>query len=90
MAAHQQSPRPVESERISGPKAGSRMAARSPDGAFQVDEARLFRYRGLAFLRRQGQYTTAPRPDLILLDLNLPKKDGREVTANGLELVTKK
>jgi tetratricopeptide (TPR) repeat protein len=28
-------------------------AARSPDGAFQVDEARLFRYRGLAFLRRQ-------------------------------------
>jgi len=33
----------------------------------------------LAFLRRQGQYAQAPRPDLILLDLNLPKKDGREV-----------
>jgi CheY-like chemotaxis protein len=33
----------------------------------------------LAFLRRQGKYTKAPRPDLILLDLNLPKKDGREV-----------
>jgi CheY-like chemotaxis protein len=33
----------------------------------------------LAFLRRQGKYTEAPRPDLILLDLNLPKKDGREV-----------
>jgi len=33
----------------------------------------------LAFLRRQGQYAHAPRPDLILLDLNLPKKDGREV-----------
>ena len=33
----------------------------------------------LAFLRRQGQYANAPRPDLILLDLNLPKKDGREV-----------
>jgi CheY-like chemotaxis protein len=33
----------------------------------------------LAFLRRQGQFTNAPRPDLILLDLNLPKKDGREV-----------
>ena len=33
----------------------------------------------LAFLRRQGQYAKAPRPDLILLDLNLPKKDGREV-----------
>lgn len=35
----------------------------------------------LAFLRRQGEYTHAPRPDLILLDLNLPKKDGREVLA---------
>ncbi|MEM7130681.1 MAG: response regulator [Chloroflexota bacterium] len=36
---------------------------------------------GLAFLRRQGRYTDVPRPDLILLDLNLPKKDGREVLA---------
>src|SRR5271157_2022053 len=33
----------------------------------------------LAFLRRQGKYAKVPRPDLILLDLNLPKKDGREV-----------
>ncbi len=33
----------------------------------------------LAFLYRQGKYTDVPRPDLILLDLNLPKKDGREV-----------
>jgi CheY-like chemotaxis protein len=35
----------------------------------------------MAFLRRQGQYAYAPHPDLILLDLNLPKKDGREVLA---------
>jgi len=35
----------------------------------------------LAFLRREGEYASAPRPDLILLDLNLPKKDGREVLA---------
>jgi CheY-like chemotaxis protein len=35
----------------------------------------------IAFLRRQGKYTNAPRPDLILLDLNLPKKDGRDVLA---------
>ena len=35
----------------------------------------------LAFLRRQGRFTHSPRPDLILLDLNLPKKDGREVLA---------
>ena len=33
----------------------------------------------LAFLRREGKHANAPRPDLILLDLNLPKKDGREV-----------
>jgi chemotaxis family two-component system response regulator Rcp1 len=33
----------------------------------------------MAFLMREGEYATAPRPDLILLDLNLPKKDGREV-----------
>jgi chemotaxis family two-component system response regulator Rcp1 len=35
----------------------------------------------MAFLRREGEYNTAPRPDLILLDLNLPRKDGREVLA---------
>jgi CheY-like chemotaxis protein len=33
----------------------------------------------LAYLRRQGRYAKATRPDLILLDLNLPRKDGREV-----------
>ena len=36
----------------------------------------------LAFLRREGDFADAPRPDLILLDLNLPKKDGREVLAD--------
>ena len=35
----------------------------------------------MAFLRGEGEYADAPRPDLILLDLNLPKKDGREVLA---------
>jgi CheY-like chemotaxis protein len=35
----------------------------------------------LEFLRRQGKYANAPRPDLILLDLNLPRKDGRDVLA---------
>jgi two-component system, chemotaxis family, response regulator Rcp1 len=33
----------------------------------------------MEFLRRQGRYAHAPRPDLIMLDLNLPRKDGREV-----------
>src|ERR1700742_433480 len=35
----------------------------------------------LAYLRREGAYADATRPDLILLDLNLPRKDGREVLA---------
>ena len=35
----------------------------------------------LSLLRRQGQHASAARPDLILLDLNLPKKDGRKVLA---------
>jgi two-component system response regulator len=45
----------------------------------------------MAFLWNKGQYGNAPRPDLILLDLNLPKKDGREVLAeikNDEELKT--
>src|SRR6266568_74105 len=40
----------------------------APDGA-----------EAMAFLQQEGKYAAAPRPDLILLDLNLPKKDGREV-----------
>jgi two-component system, chemotaxis family, response regulator Rcp1 len=35
----------------------------------------------MAFLRREGPYAEVPRPDVVLLDLNLPRKDGREVLA---------
>ncbi len=36
----------------------------------------------MAFLRKEGEHAGAPTPDLILLDLNLPRKDGREVLAD--------
>ncbi len=36
----------------------------------------------MAFLRREGRHAHAPRPDIVLLDLNLPKMDGREVLAH--------
>jgi CheY-like chemotaxis protein len=35
----------------------------------------------LSFLRQEGEYADVPQPDLVLLDLNLPRKDGREVLA---------
>jgi CheY-like chemotaxis protein len=44
----------------------------------------------LEFLRKKGNYAVVPRPDLIILDLNLPKKDGREVLAEIKEDATLK
>src|SRR5258708_28994232 len=37
----------------------------------------------LAYLRKEGEFSNAPRPDLILLDLHLPRTHGREVLADG-------
>ena len=43
------------------------------------DRCRHGWYRRLAYLRREGRYASVTRPDIILLDLNMPRKDGREV-----------
>ena len=39
--------------------------------------------KAMEFLHREGDYADVPRPDIILLDLNLPRKDGREVLAEA-------
>jgi two-component system, chemotaxis family, response regulator Rcp1 len=44
----------------------------------------------MAFVRREGIYAQAPRPDLVLLDLNLPKMDGRQVLADIKKDITLK
>jgi len=36
-------------------------------------------HKAMEFLKNQGSYTKAPKPDMVILDLNLPRKDGREV-----------
>ncbi|MFD1940177.1 MULTISPECIES: response regulator [Nonomuraea] len=56
--------------------------------AFELNQVRNSLYvvndgeQAMAFLRRQGEYTAMPRPDMMLLDLNLPRKDGREVLSD--------
>jgi CheY-like chemotaxis protein len=49
-----------------------------PNNLFHVADG----VEAIEFLARRGSHSKAPRPDLILLDLNLPKKDGREVLRN--------
>jgi chemotaxis family two-component system response regulator Rcp1 len=47
----------------------------------EADPSLQLHIANMAFLRREGAHADAPRPEIILLDLNMPKKDGREVLA---------
>ena len=59
----------------------TREAFREANGTIRLSVA-IDGVEAMAFLRREGEFANSPRPDLILLDLNLPKMDGREVLAH--------
>jgi CheY-like chemotaxis protein len=59
--------------------ADARFLSHSPVVQRMLRAQRAGGVEAMDFLRRQGDYPSAPRPDLILLDLNMPRKDGRQV-----------
>lgn len=63
--------------------ADARLAREALDGAKVRNKLHWVKdgVQAMAFLRREGEHSDSPRPDVVLLDLNLPRKDGREVLA---------
>ena len=75
--------RPIEILLVEDNPADARLAqdtieqSRQPTNITRAEDGEI----ALAILRREGDYASAPRPDLILLDLRMPRKDGAEVLA---------
>ena len=81
MVRNNKSVRPIDILLVDDSKGDVRLAIEALKDSKMVNEVQAV-YDGveaMAYLRREGKYANATRPDLVLLDLNMPKKDGREV-----------